>query len=310
MAQALTVMKALFKKNAINNLLKGCEQGQTFAKTLEDSHFEKRVIYIIKCCEEAGSLLQGLQKAAEYSQYHLERKKELNKKLRYPFALFAFMIVILGSVYFFFLPQLSQFYQNFQIEGDQHLLNIALMILGGSISVLLLIGGATFLTLKCHHQTFLIQLKHALFHFPLLKTFFQKLFSYYFSSQWLVFLNCGLPLKESLLMMREFETIPMIRMMISEFEIKLESGTPLEVLFNQSPYFQPYFKLIMQHALQIGQVQVELNHYTKSELKQLTTLLNHTFKVIQVTFLILIGVMIILIYLSLLQPVFQMAQLL
>ena len=67
--------------------------------------------------------------------------------------------------------------------------------------------------------------------------------------------------KESLLMMRNFETIPMIQLIIYEFQTQLEAGVSLEDVFHQSPYFTPYFKLIMKHALQIGQVHTELGYY-------------------------------------------------
>lgn len=308
-AQALDVMTSLFKKEAIDFMLNCCASGQSFATTLEACHFEKRIVYIVRCSEEAGSLLQGLQKSAQYSDYHLQSKTELNKKLRYPVSLFALIIVILASVYFFFFPQLDSFYNSFNIEGDQSLLNTILLILGIVLALFVLIGCFAFLTLKWHGKRFQLKMKYILFHWPLLSQLFQKVFSYYFSSQWLVFLNCGLPLKESLLMMRNFETIPMIQLIIYEFQTQLEAGVSLEDVFHQSPYFTPYFKLIMKHALQIGQVHTELGYYTKSELQMLTTMLNNTFKIIQFTFLMLIGVIIILIYLSLLQPVFQMAQL-
>ena len=114
-AQALDVMTSLFKKEAVDFMLNCCASGQSFATTLEACHFEKRIVYIVRCSEEAGSLLQGLQKSAQYSDYHLQSKTELNKKLRYPVSLFALMIVILASVYFFFFPQLDSFYNSFNI---------------------------------------------------------------------------------------------------------------------------------------------------------------------------------------------------
>ena len=61
-AQALDVMTSLFKKEAIDFMLNCCASGQSFATTLEACHFEKRIVYIVRCSEEAGSLLQGLQR--------------------------------------------------------------------------------------------------------------------------------------------------------------------------------------------------------------------------------------------------------
>lgn len=305
LAQALEIMGSLFKKEDIAPFTTHCATGHPFASTLEACHFEKRVIYIVRCGEEAGSLLQGLQKAAEYSDHLIKNKAELSKKLRYPLFLFTLMIGILGIVYLFFFPQLENFYESFHIEGDPTMLNGVLLLLGGLLLFILVgIGGSIFI-FKSGHSS----IPRILFHLPFLKKLSQHVFSYYFSSQWLIFLNCGLPLKESLFMMKSFETIPLVRFIIEEFEHALEHGMSLPDLVEKSPYFTPYFKLIMKHALQIAQVHKELTLYSTEEFKRLTQWMNQTFKIIQFTFLALLGLIIVLIYLSLLQPVFQMAEL-
>ena len=62
----------------------------------------------------------------------------------------------------------------------------------------------------------------------------------------------------------------------------------------------------MAHALTLGSIQAELAYYSHSEFKQLSALLSQSFKILQFSLLMLIGIIIILIYLSILQPVFQM----
>lgn len=305
LAQALEIMGTLFKQEAIAPFAAHCANGQPFASTLKTCHFEKRIVYIVRCGEEAGSLLQGLQKAAEYSEHLIQNKAELSKKLRYPLFLFTLMIGILGIVYLFFFPQLEDFYQSFHIEGDPTLLNGVLLLLGGLLLLIFLLIGSFFLILTSPHRC----IPHLLFHFPLLKSLSQHVFSYYFSSQWLIFLNCGLPLKESLFMMRSFENIPFVRHIIDELQQRLEKGISLGDLFEKSPYFTAYFKLIMKHALQLAKVHQELKTYSTEEFKRLTQHMNTLFKTIQFIFLALIGLIIVLIYLSLLQPVFQMAEL-
>ena len=309
LAQALEVMATLFKPEVIQEMILCCARGISFASTLESCQFEKRIIYIIRSSEEAGSLLQGLKKASDYSEYQLKSKHELNKKLRYPCFLFILIMIILAGVYFFFFPQLDQFYQSFNLEGDKSLLNLILSMIGATLFLFLSIFLFIFVVLKWNHPIFQAKVKTFLFHCPLLKSLLQRIFSYYFSSQWLVFLNCGLPMKKSLSLMQEFEDIYLIQTIIDEFQKQLELGISLETVIEKSPYFTPYFKLIMKHSLEIGQVPAELNHYTKNEIINLSNGLNQAFKIIQTTFLILIGIIICLIYLSLLQPVFQMTEL-
>ena len=51
MADALHIMETLFKPSAIAPMINACAQGQSFATTLEVSHFETRIIYLIRCNE-------------------------------------------------------------------------------------------------------------------------------------------------------------------------------------------------------------------------------------------------------------------
>lgn len=305
-ADALIIMKTLFKKQAVDPMITACLQGQSFANTLESCHFEHRIIYMIRSSEQAGALLQGLQKAADYSDFHLKHRSELSKKVRYPLTLFGLMSLILMAVFILFMPKIQSFYDSFNLSGDTNFLQTIFILIGCFIGVIALLTFLITLILKWQSLSFQQYVKQGLFKIPLLRQLMQKIFSYYFSSQWLIFLNCGLSLKESLEMMLKFETIPFIKLIVQEFKNTLEVGTPLELAFHQSPYFTPYFRLTMAHALTLGSIQSELNYYANSEFKQLSSLLNQSFKILQFSLLMLIGIIIILIYLSILQPVFQM----
>lgn len=309
MAEALQIMQTLFKPSAIAPMINACIQGQPFATTLEASHFETRIIYLIRCNEEAGALLQGLQKAADYSDFHLKNRSELSKKIRYPLFLFILMIIILVAIFTIFMPKIESFYESFQLSNSGSLLPFIIALISGTFITLAIIGLFIFSLLHLKYPRFQMTVKTYLFKLPLIRSLLQQIFSYYFSSQWLIFLNCGLSLKDSLTMMIQFETIPFIRLIITDLKSQFEAGQNLSDTLKHSPYFTPYFKLTMAHALMLGSLTKELNYYNKSEFKVLTTLLNSSFKIIQFIFLILIGIIIILVYLSILQPVFDMTNL-
>lgn len=305
-ASALTIMQTLFKKQAIHPIIESCLRGQTFADTLESCNFEQRIIYIIRSNEQAGALLQGLKKAADYSEFHLKNRTELSKKIRYPLVLFGMIILVLIGVFIFFMPKLQDFYQTLNLSNDNNFLKAIFILIGCFIVIIGSITLFILLILNWRFESFQQPIKKWLFKLPLLHHMIKKIFSYYFSSQWLIFLNCGLSLKDSLKMMIQFETIPFIKLILVEFKTTLEAGVPLEEAIGESPYFTPYFQMTMGHALTLGSIQSELNQYSNAEFKQLSDLLNQSFKIIQFTLLILTGIIIVLIYLNILQPVFQM----
>jgi len=309
-SDALEVMSVLFRSSLIQLMISSCQNGIPFAETLEASSFDKRTIYIIRCSEESGSLLQGLRKAGNYSQHHYQNQKELQKKLRYPSFLFFIMLIILSTIYLFFLPQMDTFYNSFNIKSNHTAIESVILMIGVAFFSITILMSLMILIIKFNHLQFQKIVKKWLFHCFGLRHLAQKLFSYYFSSQWLLLLECGLPLKESLSTIQSFERITLIRLIVHELKQRLESGESLEAVINSSSYFTPYYKLIMTHALKIGCTQSELTHYTASELANLNELMTNFFKVFQTSLLALIGSIIILLYMSILQPVFEMVELL
>lgn len=309
-SEALDVMAILFRSDMVNLMIESCQKGYPFANSLESSTFEQRVVYIVRCNEEAGSLLQGLQRAKSYTSLRIQNQKEFRKKLYYPGFLFLMMLVILVSLYLFFIPQIDSFYMNFNIENDQPAIKGIIFIIGVTFSLLFTLFLLIIIILKLDNAPLQKTTKTWLFKGLGVRQLSQKLFSYYFSSQWLMLLECGLPFKESLATIKSFEKIPLIRLIISEFERRLNDGESLDSLINSSPYFTPYFKLMMTHSLKIGCIHKELVQFTTSELSSLNALITTSFKVFQTVSLLLIGSTIILLYLSILQPVFEMVQLL
>ena len=307
-SEGLNVMSTLFQKDQIQTLITSCQMGFPFADTLEASGFEHRTIYIIRCNEESGSLLQGLQKARIYCQHHLQNQQEFKKKLRYPLFLFLLMLSILVAVYLFFIPQVDSFYQTFNIDTNQFYFDRIIYLIGGTIGFILLILSFILLILKFDYFPFQQKMKDLFFQCFGFRLLSQKLFTYYFSLQWLMHLESGIDLKESLKTIKSFEKIPMIKVIITEMEEYLEQGESLDSFFHSTPYFTPYFELIISHALTIGCVEEELKHFTKDELTHLTNLINLSLKIVQTFFLMLVGILIVLLYLSILQPVFEMVQ--
>jgi len=295
-AEALQVMETVLKAEPLRTMQAFCGQGTPFAATLEASGFESRTVYMIRCNEENGSLLLGLQKASDYSGNYLKNRRELSKKLRYPMFLLGTMFLVIGAIYLFFLPQLDSFYDSFNIEGDTSAIMGIVYVMGGFLLTVALAAVLLFYILHSRREQLgIFKLRIS-----------QKLFSYYFASQWQMLLACGLPLKDSLETIINFERTPLIKRAITKLKMQLETGRELEAVIADSPYFTAYFKLLMSHALKIGCAPKELSQFTKVELESLNQLVTGLFKGIQTGFLILIGSMIMLLYLSILQPVFEM----
>ena len=309
-ATSLTILKTKFKASALHPIVTTCEQGEPLSFCLEQLKFDRRAIYFIRLYELKQLPLMGVLKAAQFLQTQTQLKQECMQHLRYPLQLFGLTLLAIFGILIFFIPQIEQFYQTLHLEQETSYFN---SIIGVILCLLACVFCFLFMALITRYATshrLLYHLNSFYFLTPALNRASQTLASYYFASQWLLFLNCGSSFKETLESMAEFEDVPFIKHTILTLLIPLSAGHSLESVIQDSHLFTPYFKLIVNHGLALGCFESTLTHFQTEQFTSIRHRFSQLFKGIQLIFLLCIGLMIIFLYLSLLQPVFDMMQLL
>jgi len=303
---ALEIMGTFIDSKIVEFMKQGCTEGKPFSNILEELNFAVQIIYIIRASEQHNALVRGLVRARDYSQNYLKNRSEMAKKMRYPLFLFSTVIIVLTVVSIFFVPRLDEFYATFGIDNDQ-------MAVGGIITILLvmLLGLTSFvsivlLILKCRNVNFQMWMRGRIFRIPTIKKLTTRLFSYYFATQIEMFIGCGLSFKDSVSTIQKFDTLPLVKLIAEEIEQDSLEGESVELLFQNKDCFTPYFRLIAMHALRIGKLDQELKIFVTMELASLNTSITGLIKGIQGGLLALVGVLIALLYLSILQPVFDL----
>lgn len=303
---ALEVMAAFMTPELIGVLQKSCEQGAPFSEALAQLKFETRIVYIVRASEKNNALLNGLKGARNYSENYLKNRSELGKKLRYPLFLFAMVVLVMAAVFLFFIPRLDEFYETFGIGDDRGMIAHTIAAIGTILLLFSLIFAALTLVFKWDNEKFQWKCHAVFFKLYGLRHLSARLFSYYFATQITLFVSCGLSFKDSLTSIRQFETVPLVQVVIKEIETRVENGESIEQIVRECPCFTPYFRLITIHALRLGKLDVELASFVKAELTQLNAGITSFIKVFQGAFLALTGGLIVMLYLSILQPVFEL----
>ena len=303
---ALEIIETFINSKIVEFMKQECSKGKPFSNILEELNFEVQTIYIIRASEQHNALIRGLIRARDYSQNYLKNRSEMAKKMRYPLFLFSTVILVLTGVSIFFIPRLDEFYATFGIDNDQ-------MAVGGIIIILLvmLLSLTSFvftvlLILKCPNINFQIWLRNRIFQIPIIKKLTTRLFSYYFATQIEMFIGCGLSFKDSISTIQKFDTLPLVKLIAREIEKDALAGESVENLFRNKDCFTSYFRLIATHSLRIGKLDQELKTFVAMELASLNASITGLIKGIQGGLLALVGVLIALLYLSILQPVFDL----
>lgn len=303
---ALEIMETFIDPKIVNIMQQGCSEGQSFSDILQKLNFEKQIVYIVKASETHNALTHGLIRARKYSQNYLKNRNEMAKKMRYPLFLFGTVILVLGVVSILFVPRLDEFYATFGIENNQ-------MAISGIIAVLLIIFfgltgfvAVVLVVLKCRNVKFQTWLRRRLFKIPGIRKLTTRLFSYYFAAQIEMFIGCGLSFKDSVSTIQQFDTLPLVKLIAEEIERDSLSGESVEMLFRNKDCFTAYFRLIAMHSLRIGQLDKELKSFVTMELASLNMGITGVIKGVQGGLLALVGLLIAMLYLSILQPVFDL----
>ena len=304
--EALEIMATFMNPTMVIEMQESCRRGVPFSDTLERLRFESRIIYIIRASEQSNALVKGLQGAKNYSQNYLEKRTELTRKLRYPLFLFSMVMIVLVLVFLFFLPRLDNFYTTFGIEDGHVAITGIIAIVGVVLLVFSSIFTIILLILKYNNEKFQAKCRKVIFGIYGLRHLSARLFSYYFATQVEMFISCGLSFKASIATIRNFETRPLVRVVIKEIEQRIEGGESIEQIIKECNCFTPYFRLITAHALRLGKLDMELKNFVETELVSLNAAITSFIKIFQGSFLALTGGLIVLLYLSILQPVFEL----
>ena len=303
---ALEIMETFIDKKIVGVMRLTCEEGRPFSDALEQLNFQSQIVYIVKASENHNALNRGLMRACEFSQNFLKNRNEISKKMRYPLFLFSTVIIVLTIVSIFFMPRLDEFYTAFGIDNDQNTIS---NIVGVLITFFFVVSGLLLIVvtaLKLDNDVFQRFLRKYIFKVPFIGKLATRLFSYYFASQLEMFVGCGLSFKESLTTIQKFDTLPLVKLISWEIETAATEGESIDGVFRRLDCFSPYFRLIAVHSLRIGKLDQELKSFVVMELASLNVGITGMIKVVQGGLLALVGILIALLYMSILQPVFDL----
>jgi len=306
LVDALEIMETLMDTKIINSIRINLTKGDSFSSILKSLHFKEQIVYIIHASETHYALEQGISRSSKYIKQHLANKTEFSKKMKYPIFLLVIIIFALSALMIFFLPQIDDFYQTFGIENNQSsIIYIIYFLIGISAFIAVIFTLLTFF-LKFKSEKFQNIIRRYCFKIPLLKKIVTSIFSYYFASQIEMFISCGLSFKESLQSIQKYNSLPVVKIIASEVESEILQGRSLELILKEKDCFTPYFRLISLHALKIGNFETEIKNFVTKETVRIQGKIHGFIKAMQTILLILVGIIISMLYLSILQPVFDL----
>ncbi|MRG86575.1 competence type IV pilus assembly protein ComGB [Salinibacillus xinjiangensis] len=258
-----------------------------------------------------GQLGKSLGSASKLLIHQQQFQEKFKRVMQYPLIILLILLCLMISLKFFLLPSLQGLYQDFQTNHSSTSPKIftSIDVIITTFFGLMMIIVTTITLWGLVKNKLSTSAKINLYrHVPVFRKVKSLetscLFSFHFSS----LLQSGIPIKQALQIISEQRHLPIVRIYATKMIQAIYTGKVLEHTIQEFELMEDELSLIFERSLKDGTLEKDLHNYA---LLLTETMLEKTTKVlslIQPAFYLLFGVMIVMIYFSILIPMFDLIQ--
>ena len=293
----------------INCILSDLSHGNPIADVLYTHGFSRDVCSYLYFSEKRGDLAEGFKESGRLLNFRDKQKRSIEQLLRYPLLL----IWIFGVMFYItinhLLPSFERIYASMNLP--QPFIIKALLTFSGHFYFILLIVMIIVLTLSV--LFFLLNKYltpttkvHLLIRIPLISSFTKMSLTYLFSLHFGGLLRIGMSVNETLKMVATQDYQPFFRDEAVALERKLTHGSALEELIAKRPFYLKELVAVINNGNAYGRLGWMLSDYSHLILKKMEGKIKRAMSYIQPIFFLLFGGLIILLFLAMMLPIFNM----
>ncbi|WP_246945942.1 competence type IV pilus assembly protein ComGB [Bacillus pinisoli] len=285
------------------------KNGGTFHEILVKLAFHRDVLGYLYFAERHGDLSFALKEASQLLETKVSNNSRMMKVLQYPLILIGTTIGLFLLIHLFLLPQFSTVFETMDIENN-YLLSIIMTIskwlprICTFLFVSLLTMGIT-LYIKIQRVSAIRRVAY-LQKIPIYGRFISKFYSQYFAMQLSQLLKGGLSVYEALSVFEGQTYFTFFSEEATQIKKELRSGETLATIIGSRSYFESELAKSIAFGSINGELSRELYHYSKLSAEAVEDDLNRKMAAIQPTIFLFVGVIILVLYVAIMQPVFQM----
>lgn len=316
--QALALISEQTQSDTLRRVLEAVIADLTEGHSLHDSlarHpkvFDFIYLSAIKAGESSGRLDEILEMLSTSAEQRMENSAKVKNAIFYPKIVFTGIIAVLVVVMTFVIPKFEDFYGKF--GGKLPAITVFVLTISRFFQnywwALILAGGTGYYFANRFVNT---DRGRTIFHTVMLKLpVFGPIMLQYdlltFSSVLRLMLASGIPIVESLAIVRDSLTNQVLKDEIEGFRKEVEGGGDLSRGFRKSKVFPKMVGNLIAVGEEGGKVEEVLGKITSYYKVQLDYRLNNLTKAIEPFFLLLIFGMVLVLVLSIFLPIWKMSQ--
>ncbi|NJP37658.1 competence type IV pilus assembly protein ComGB [Alkalicoccus luteus] len=282
--------------------------GELFSDQLSAAGFTGEIVSYLKMMELHGSFQQGLENSGRLLVKRAEMHKELRNVLYYPIVLMA-AVAVLGIVLMEgILPQFEQFFDSMGSELPVYTKLLLFLINWIRIPFIIVITAVLLLTGIWFQRLPVSRKIQLLLRVPGLRTYVKQLLTYFLCAQTGPLLQGGMSLHEALTTLEADAEIRFFQGEAASLKEGLTSGLPMTELIGERMYYMPQLANVWSFGESRGKLGEELEAFAKYMMQQIQMQTGSMIRLIQPAVFIVVGAVVMILFLSMMMPVFSIME--
>ncbi|MBS4199659.1 type II secretion system F family protein [Bacillus sp. FJAT-49732] len=289
----------------IDDLKSGHKIHEVFLK----HHFDQGACIQLYFSEKHGYLAEALLESGEYLQRKDEERKKFIKLMQYPLILIFILLFVAILLNTLLLPRFQYLYQSMGYEptvGIKLVLHLMQNIPSYLLLLFILCSVLYFIVKQIFQKKSALEIASTLSSLPVISSFYKLYQTIFISREWGYLLRSGFSINEIINIMESQMYKPLLHESAQQLKKMLLIGHSFADALSNLSFIEREMIFIVNHGDKNGRMDKELLYYSNHCLQKLEEKTENIFLIIQPVIFSIIGIVIVVIYMSIFFPMFQM----
>ncbi|KGP72981.1 competence type IV pilus assembly protein ComGB [Pontibacillus yanchengensis] len=289
------------------SIKEGLLSGESLDQVLSKHGFSKYVISYLYFSKAYGNLQHALDQSADLLEKQQDFMIKGKKALQYPAVLLFIMLTLLTFVKTHLLPSFINLFSSMNINESDLLHTVRWMdrFLYGFIFLIITLI-LCIVIWKITSRNISLQNRLKIYqNIPICKTFLQKQTTFLFAFHMSSLLSIGLPIQKCLLIIKAQNHFPILSWYAQSLYKGLSEGQRFHTLISNQVLFEKNLSTIIQRNQYDGNLELDLNIYAQWMMEEIQSIIHKILNWVQPSLFLFLGVLIMVIYASIMMPLFQ-----
>ncbi|MDY0405589.1 competence type IV pilus assembly protein ComGB [Virgibacillus sp. 179-BFC.A HS] len=295
---------------AAAQLITRLKNGEPLDEALENIHFHKSICSYLLLSRTSGNIAENLEKCIHMFQQRTAYVKKFQQLIRYPLILIFVFSILMFFIKKEVLPAFADLFQSStQASSTVSLFLFVIDFLSSLAFVLLVIVVVVGFNWKFFQHKISMDTRIRVYRaIPIFRVLLRMNTSFQFATHFTAMLKTGMPLKEILDILSSQRKIPLVGHYASILKNELSKGIKLYQVLPGLTFLDKQLAFIFHKHADMLALEKDLTIYTDFLMEELHRRIMRAITLIQPIFFLILAFLIVLIYASLMWPMFQLIQ--